>query len=379
MRLAINNASASWNVNFRRRGLNYEGQRHPQRTLKIGDLSSLSPNAARLKAEEIKAEVRNGGDPLKRIENEKRMSSEAEHRDRPLKIWLEEYRNEILGTHTKYKNTEYVNTKMTLSELGMLASPASKLSVFDLIKIAQIHREKPATGRQRFGSFSRFIDYLVLKNAIELNPAKKLLPEQKPKAAAPREVFYSVEELRSIWYPKVEIRSDYLKFVRFLMIMPLRVAEASELTGLNIFLTERDIRLSTRETKNKNSFVIPFPNIAIDLIDTDRVVANQKIFPLSRFQTEPMRAWSYFNRQVRAATGLPHFACHHFRRTFCTLISERTSFPESLVDSLLNHKRSATRHGVMRHYQHAKNLNQRREIMDWWGNFLKDEVINGSL
>ncbi len=182
-----------------------------------------------MKAEEIKAEVRNGGDPLKRIENEKRMSREAEYRERPLQIWLEEYRSEILGTHTKYKVTEYVNVKMTLNELGMLASSASELSVFDLIKIAKIHREKPATGRQRFGAFSRFIDYLVLKNAIQSNPAKKLLSKQKPKPAAARTVFYSVEELRSIWFPKVEIRADYLKFVRFLMILPLRAGEASVL------------------------------------------------------------------------------------------------------------------------------------------------------
>ena len=157
------------------------------------------------------------------------MSREAEYRERPLQIWLEEYRSEILGTHTKYKVTEYVNVKMTLNELGMLASSASELSVFDLIKIAKIHREKPATGRQRFGAFSRFIDYLVLKNAIQSNPAKKLLSKQKPKPAAARTVFYSVEELRSIWFPKVEIRADYLKFFRFLMIMPLRAGEASVL------------------------------------------------------------------------------------------------------------------------------------------------------
>ena len=67
LRLAINNASASWNCNYRRRGVDFNGKRHPQRTLKLGDLSALTPNAARLKMEEIKAEVRNGGDPAKRI------------------------------------------------------------------------------------------------------------------------------------------------------------------------------------------------------------------------------------------------------------------------------------------------------------------------
>jgi hypothetical protein len=31
----------------------------------------------------------------------------------------------------------------------------------------------------------------------------------------------------------------------------------------------------------------------------------------------------------------------------------------------------------MRHYQHAKNLKQRREVMEWWCDFLEREVING--
>jgi hypothetical protein len=29
----------------------------------------------------------------------------------------------------------------------------------------------------------------------------------------------------------------------------------------------------------------------------------------------------------------------------------------------------------MRAYQHAKNLKQRREIMEWWNEFLEREVI----
>ena len=100
LRLAINNASASWNCNYRRRGVDFNGKRHPQRTLKLGDLSALTPNAARLKMEEIKAEVRNGGDPAKRIEIEKRKSREQEFKDRSLSVWLEEYRHNVLGTET---------------------------------------------------------------------------------------------------------------------------------------------------------------------------------------------------------------------------------------------------------------------------------------
>ena len=63
LRLAINAKSASWNYNYRKRGVDYYGKRHPQRTLRLGDTVSMTPQEARLRVEEVKAEVRNGGDP----------------------------------------------------------------------------------------------------------------------------------------------------------------------------------------------------------------------------------------------------------------------------------------------------------------------------
>ena len=56
LRLAINARSSSWNYNYRKRGVDYQGKRHPQRTLRIGDPTTMLPNQARQRVEEIKAE-----------------------------------------------------------------------------------------------------------------------------------------------------------------------------------------------------------------------------------------------------------------------------------------------------------------------------------
>ena len=376
LRLAINNASASWNCNYRRRGVDFNGKRHPQRTLKLGDLSALTPNAARLKMEEIKAEVRNGGDPAKRIEIEKRKSREQEFKDRSLSVWLEEYRHNVLGTETKYKNTEFQHARLALQELNVFKSTASVLTVPVLRKLEAIHREKPATGRQRFGSLSRFIDFLVSEDVLPSNPAKNVPRWQRPKMPPPREVVYNLTELRQLWSPQCNIREDYLNFVRFMMLMPLRAGEAANLTANNVFVDEKELRFSSQETKNDQYFVLPLTDLCLKLIDADNIKNRKKIFHLSSRENEPMKAWSYFNKKVREASDVAHFNLHNFRRTFSSLISEHSDFSESLVDSLLNHKRSQTRQGVIRHYQHAKNVKQRREVMDWWHNFLEEEVVN---
>jgi integrase len=376
LRLAINNASASWNCNYRRRGVDFNGKRYPQRTLKLGDLSALTPNAARLKMEEIKAEVRNGGDPAKRIESERRKSREQEFRDRPLDVWLEEYRKNVLGTQTKYKNTEYQHARLALQELNVSRSTASVLTVPVLRKLAKIHNEKPATGRQRFGSLSRFIDFLVSEDVLSSNSAKNVPRWQRPKLPSPRETVYNLNELRQLWSPRNDIRNDYLIFVRFMMLVPLRAGEAANLTCHNVLVDEKELRFSPQETKNDEYFVLPLTDLFLKLIDADNIKKKNKIFHLSSRENEPMKAWSYFNKKVREASDVAHFNLHNFRRTFSSLISEHSDFSESLVDSLLNHKRSQTRQGVIRHYQHAKNVKQRREVMEWWNNFLEEEVVN---
>ena len=78
LRLAINARSSSWNYNYRKRGVDYQGKRHPQRTLRIGDPVTMSPQQARLRVEEIKAEVRDGRDPASSIQ---RNSDEERQRE----------------------------------------------------------------------------------------------------------------------------------------------------------------------------------------------------------------------------------------------------------------------------------------------------------
>ena len=101
-----------------------------------------------------------------------------------------------------------------------------------------------------------------------------------------------------------------------------------------------------------------------------------RCFPLSSIDGASMKSWSFFNKTVRRASGLAQFNLHNLRRTFATLLSEHSDFAESLIDSLLNHKKSATRTGVMRSYQQARNLKKRREVMEGWAEFLEGEVIH---
>ena len=377
LRLAINARSASWNYNYRKRGLDYNGKRHPQRTLRLGDPKVMTANEARLRVEEIKAEVRNGGDPAATLARQANENQQYEFLQRPLGIWLDQYQQKILGDASKHKREEYMHAKNALTELGIQNAPPSQITGRVIREITSIHIDQPSTARHRFGALSRFLDYLVDEEVIDRNPAKDISRRYKPKTPAPRKTYYSIQQLKKLWFPENELREDYLRFLRFMIICPLRMTEASELTGHNLYPREQELRLFSEVTKNNEAFTLPIPLKAIGLLKCANGDLSERCFQLSSKNGAPMKAWSYFNKAVRRASGVTEFNLHDLRRTFTSLLSEHSPFSESLVDSLLNHKRSTTRTGVMRAYQHAKNLKQRREIMEWWSEFLEREVIDG--
>jgi integrase len=378
LRLAINARSASWNYNYRKRGVDHHGKRHPQKTLRLGDPLTLTPQEARLRVEEIKAEVRNGGDPATTLARNADEQRHIEFQQRPLAIWLDQYQQKVLGDASKHKREEFMHATNALRELGIQNTSPSEITGRMIRQIASIHIDRPATGSHRLGAVSRFLDYLVDEEVIERNPAKDISRRYRPKTPAPRKTYYSIKQLQKLWWPENELREDYLRFLRFMIICPLRMTEASELTIQNIYTEEQELRLSSTATKNNEAFTLPIPRVAIELLSATNCDLFERCFQLSSKNGAPMKAWSYFNKTVRRASGVIEFNLHDLRRTFTSLLSEHSPFSESLVDSLLNHKRSSTRTGVMRAYQHAKNLKQRREIMEWWGEFLEREVVDVS-
>ena len=378
LRLAINARSSSWNYNYRKRGVDYQGKRHPQRTLRIGDPVTMSPQQAKLRVAEIKAEVKNGGDPAAAMKRDAEKERQREYQQRPLCLWLEDYRIHVLGDISRHKRDEYAHAKSALAELNIKDMPPADLKAKVLRDLAVIHSDRPSTGRHRFGALSRFLDYLVDEDVIERNPARDISRRHKPKASAPRETFYSTNELGLLWNPPNPLRPDYLRFLRFLIICPLRMTEAADLRGDNIFVDVKELRLSHHETKNNETFTLPLTGIAVDLINEVPATKDARCFQLSSIEGAPMRSWSFFNKAVRRASGVDQFNLHHLRRTFATLMSEHSNFEESVIDAVLNHKRSATRAGVMRFYQHAKNIEKRRKVMDAWESFLLSEVIDSA-
>ena len=375
LKLVINRQSCSWTYAYRKRGYRDGGKRHPQRTVKLGDPVSMSPSEARLAAETIKAQVRAGEDPALATRTKERERKAEEARKRAFAEWLKIYSAQQMQLgKTKYQRDELRNIRLALNELTLMEAYPEEITSKHIRDLSDLHHARPATGRHRLGAISRFLDYLLDEEVINANPVASVSKRRKPKPPPPRENYFTPEQLAALW--NIEgLKPSYQRYLRFMITSPLRANEAAKLTWDQVDRDRSEVRLSAEDTKNSEHFVMPISLIARQVISDNENVQSELVFPLSSVENAQMSSWSYFNRCVRKTSGIENFILHDLRRTFSTLMAEHTDVSESLIDSLLNHKQSATRGGVMRHYQKSQNLEKRRDVMSKWGQLLENWVL----
>lgn len=374
LRLVVNATSASWTYAYRKRGFIDGGKRHPQRTMKLGDLATIAPPDARYKAEQVKAAVRDGMDPAAQTRSEKRFKDLEATRQLDAQILLDVYIKQTLNAGTQHHKDEAAHCQKALVEMSVAHVRPSQVRVKDLRRLLEIHISRPATARHRFGAISRFMDYLVDEEFLTINLAHSISKKRKPPPPEPRQRFYKEAEVRDLWASAIDLKPVYCSYLRFLIAVPLRSGEAADLNLSQVDMDRMEIRLSANDTKNSTAFTMPITSLVKAILKDAQQTNPARVFQLSNKPDAPMTAWSHFHDRVRAVSGVSDFSRHDLRRTFSTMMGEHSDFNDDVIDSLLNHKQSATRSGVMRHYQHAQRLPKRREVMQTWNDFLEGTI-----
>ena len=370
LKLVMNTTSASWTYAYRKRGFSDDGKRYPQRTMKLGNLKTMSAANARLQADQIKAAVRDGLDPAVENRAEKRQRELQVARRTDLNALLDQYIAFYLNTGTKHHKDEAAHCQKALSEMKLGQVEAGEITAKNLRRLLEMHKQRPATARHRFGAISRFLNYLVDEEFLPINPAFSISPKRKPAPPPPRQRFYAEAEVNALWHSAIDLKPVYCNYLRLLIAVPLRSGETADLTWSQIDMDRMEIRLSAADTKNSTAFTMPITGLAKAILEDAEQAKTARVFQLSNAADAPMTAWTHFHDRVRAVSGISDFSRHDLRRTFSTLMGEHSDFNDDVIDSLLNHKQSATRSGVMRHYQQAKRLPKRREVMHAWADYL---------
>jgi len=385
MALIVNETTMRWEYSYRPRGIDPRtGRRWPNRTVTIGDPGKVSPDDARDEANKIRGRVREGGDPAA----ERKVKQEEELRKRSLTLerLIDDYaktlptRPKMRGDGTPspaYVAVEIQQTRMALATIGAMQTPVTDLTTADVRKLVAGASRKRGNAKGRYGALTRFLDWCLDEELITVNPCMQITRKRRPRAPQARTGYLATNKLAQLWKAANSLRKPVWRDIaRFLIAIPCRRGEATELDWQHLDLDAAEWRQPGRLTKNGDPHRLHLHPLAQAILKKRHGDAGKPkeglVFPGPRAGNAILN-WGDIKVELDKAAGLTGWIWHDFRRSFATALGE-SGISETIADAVLNHRQSATRGGVLGVYQRASRWPEQVKAMQLWGEVLATAI-----
>jgi len=95
------------------------------------------------------------------------------------------------------------------------------------------------------------------------------------------------------------------------------------------------------------------------------------VFSSPRYKDKPIH-FNTLNTVIRKmGYSKNELSSHGLRSTFSTILNESGLFQQNWIEAQLSH---TDKNKTRASYNHADYINQRREMMQWWGNYIQDLI-----
>ena len=293
--LVVGVRKAAWCVDYKPHGTREDGRRHAKVRMTLGDAMTTPLPDARTAARAVKIEVAQGRNPHAEKMNA-RAQAIAERAVRPMTLGLagDAYERDMLKRRepsetTRRQEVHYARKAIALIEADELA--VHRLDMGAIRKLIRTMDGSDSEVRHVYGALSRFCDWMVEEGMIESNPCEALPRRQRPKPGKSREHVPSLDVLRRVWTAvEDEPQRD---LIRFNLLVPLRLSEASGLVWGEVDLDRGWIKIAAPRMKNGETHELPLAKQALAILAARRP-ANAKsdalVFPSG--EGKPYDGWN---------------------------------------------------------------------------------------
>ncbi len=152
----------------------------------------------------------------------------------------------------------------------------------------------------------------------------------------------------------------------------LRTKELRSMQWANVDFETRTITIDAEVMKGRRVHIVPMSDQVADLLQSIRPVTepvSEFVFPGRNDKKKPISdaAVLLVIRQI-GYEGLA--SGHGFRHQFSTIMNEH-EWPADAIEKQLAHANSGSIRGI---YNHAQYLDKRREMMQWWADYIDGKV-----
>ena len=377
--LVTKNGGKRWRFKYR-----FDGK---EKIYSIGTYPDISLGKARTIKNELRSKVADGISPA----DEKRAKKQEQAITHQKAIFtfeklagelLEEWLSKNAISEAHYKRTKLYLVNDTYPVIGNM--PIGDITPHDIkTVIGRVHsRGRNESARKLFYALSKIFRVLVTRNnpqdakrnyGIESSPcvsidindligatSKKHYPTITDDAGI-KALLLAVEEYTGDFTTKQALR---LMPYTALRSQNIRNAEWSE-----IDFNSKLWKIPADKMKTKQDFVIPLTDSMIAILkETQALTGDERyIFPSFRDKSRPMSNNTLLGAVRRLGYTKEEFVPHGFRSMFSTVIREKTSFKDELIEYSLAHSIGSS---ISQAYNRADYLEQRRELMQWWSDYL---------
>lgn len=211
--------------------------------------------------------------------------------------------------------------------------------------------------------------YAISSCRAERNPAADLKGALRP--AVKTNYAYLQEEELPAFLKKLEVAEGSLQVklaLKFLMLTLSRTVEVRGALWSEFDFDKKEWRIPPERMKMRKPHLVPLSTQALDILEQLKHITGhyQHLFPNHFRPIKPMSEnailYAIYRMGYRGKT-----TGHGFRHTGSTILNEKGFRPDIIEVSLAHSDKDKIR-GT---YNHATYLDERRQMMQWWGDYLE--------
>lgn len=365
------NDSKLWQMKYRFAG--------KEKTLSIGKYPLISLSKAREMRIEAKRLLAENIDPSQEKQRNKRQTyKDAENTFEHIATrWYERQKEAWKKGHAE-KTWRRLEMHVFPS-IGKI--PIAHLTAQDIIRCVQRVEDSGAAdiAKRSFQNIKRILDYATIEQLITQNITHSIRPQTiLRRTKTKHNPHLEIHELPEYLH-KVDIYEGELQTKLALKLMMLVFIRHNELLNAKWeeFIFERsEWRIPAERMKMDKPHIVPLSKQAVEILKELQKINGifEYVFPQKRNSRKVMSNGT-MTRALHKMGYKGKLTVHGMRGTASTILNENGFNPDAI--ELQQSKQDSNK--VRASYNHAHYLDERRQMMQWWADYLDDIEQNGTV
>ncbi len=343
-----------------------------QEKVTLGEYPAYSLAEARQWREDCRAKVAKGESPMR----QKRKAKADGKAQQTVEAFSEVWFREVVERNVRQpRNIRRMLDKDILSAIGSMR--LAEVTVTDVMGITDRIKARGADhmALQTRNTLKRLFAYAIAREKVRFNPAAAVEARYIATAKS-RDVALMPEEigqlLRAIYTSSMR-RANKLA-LHLLILCMVRKSELLEAKWGEVDFEKAEWTIPGERMKKDRPHIVYLSTPALAMFEELQSLASCSDYVLpSRSSLRKPISKTTLNAAIRSLDhGVRDFVIHDFRRTASTHLHE-AGFNSDWIEKALAHEQKGVR-GV---YNRAEYANQRREMLQWWAEFVDAQIEEG--